>query len=152
MRLTENVMKALQFRKLHEDAVLPSRSSEDDAGFDLASVEEVTLEPGSRALVQTGLAVQIPEGHGGLVLPRSGLALRHGISLVNSPGLIDAGYRGEIGVILHNTDLTDSFDVNVGDRIAQLMVVPFASVLPVWVDALDDSQRGEGGFGSSGLS
>jgi len=152
MRLTENRMKALQFRKLHDDAVLPSRSSQDDAGFDLASVEEVTLEPGSRALVQTGLAVQIPEGHGGLVLPRSGLALRHGISLVNSPGLIDAGYRGEIGVILHNTDLTDSFDVNVGDRIAQLMVVPFASVLPVWVDALDDSQRGEGGFGSSGLS
>jgi dUTP pyrophosphatase len=152
MRLTETVMSPLQFRKLHDEAVLPSRSSQDDAGFDLASVEEVSLEPGTRALVKTGLAVQIPEGHGGLVLPRSGLALRHGISLVNSPGLIDAGYRGEIGVILHNTDLINSFDVKVGDRIAQLMVVPFASVQPEWVEALDDSQRGEGGFGSSGLT
>lgn len=145
-------MSPLRFSKLHEDAVLPNRASEGDAGLDLTSVEKLTLEPGSRALVKTGLAVQIPSGHGGLVLPRSGLALRHGISVVNSPGLIDAGYRGEIGVILHNTDPLEAFEVNPGDRIAQLMVVPFALGEPEWADELESSDRGEGGFGSSGTS
>jgi len=143
---------SFSFLRLHENAVLPSKASAEDAGFDLTSVESVVLEPGSRALVKTGLAVQIPMGHGGLVLPRSGLALRHGIGLVNSPGLIDAGYRGEIGVILHNTDTRESFAVKPGDRIAQLMVVPFAALEPVWVSELDASQRGEGGFGSSGTN
>lgn len=143
-------MAELRFQRLHERAVLPSKATAGDAGFDISSVEAVTLAPGQRLLVKTGIAVEIPEGHGGLVLPRSGLALRHGISLVNSPGLIDSGYRGEIGVILHNTDHKEPFDVSPGDRIAQLMVVPFATVSAVWAEQLESSERGGGGFGSSG--
>lgn len=151
MRLTSG-MDQLRFKKLDEAAKLPTQASEGDAGFDLSSIEDVVLHPGDRALVKTGLAVEIPEGFGGLVLPRSGLALRHGITLVNSPGLIDSGYRGEVGVILHNTDAASSFAVEAGDRIAQLMVVPFAQLSPAWADTLSQSERESGGFGSSGTS
>jgi dUTP diphosphatase len=111
----------------------------------------VTLGPGERAAVGTGVAVEIPDGHAGLVLPRSGLAARHGIALVNAPGLIDSGYRGEIRVLLLNTDREDPFGIEPGDRIAQLLVVPFAGVEPVEAPSeLTASVRGEGGFGSSG--
>lgn len=143
-------MTPLRFKKLHPEAKLPTQATEGDAGFDLSSVEALELQPGARALVATGLSVEIPPGHGGLVLPRSGLAVRHGISLVNSPGLIDAGYRGEIGVILHNTDPSSAFVVEIGDRIAQLMVVAFMQAAPEWVESLEASKRNVGGFGSSG--
>lgn len=145
-------MTQLKFKKLHPQAKLPAQATEGDAGYDLSSVESVELQPGARALVATGLSVEIPAGHGGLVLPRSGLAVRHGITLVNSPGLIDAGYRGEIGVILHNTDAASSFVVEVGDRIAQLMIVAFMQATPEWTEGLEASERSDGGFGSSGTS
>ena len=109
-----------------------------------------TIEPGSRASVGTGVAVAIPEGHAGLVLPRSGLAAKHGIALVNAPGLIDAGYRGEIRVLLLNTDRDERFQIAPGDRIAQLVVVPIPAMTPFWVDELPASERGEDGFGSTG--
>jgi dUTP pyrophosphatase len=135
---------------LEEGATLPARAHEGDAGLDLYSREEAHLGPGERWSVGTGVAVEIPEGHAGLVLPRSGLARKHGIALVNSPGLIDAGYRGEIRVLLLNTDPADTFRVETGDRIAQLVIVPIAIADPVEVKALADSARGDGGFGSSG--
>lgn len=108
------------------------------------------LEPGARASVGTGLAIVIPPGHAGLVLPRSGLAARHGIALVNAPGLIDPGYRGELRVLLLNTDRSEAFEIEPGERIAQLLLVPFAAAEPVEVSELGESERGEGGFGSSG--
>jgi dUTP pyrophosphatase len=142
----------LRFVKLGDEALLPTRAHEGDAGLDLYAAESALVAAGGgRAGVGTGLAVQIPEGMGGLVLPRSGLALRHGITLVNSPGLIDSGYRGELRVLLLNTDPTHEFEVSPGDRIAQLLLVPVALATPVLADALDDSTRGEGGFGSSGV-
>lgn len=128
---------------------MPVRAYDGDAGLDLSSCERVELAPGERALVPTGLAVAIPDGHAGFVQPRSGLAAKHGISIVNTPGLIDSGYRGELLVTLLNTDRTEAFVVEPGMRIAQLVVVPIASVDPVEVDELPDSQRGERGFGSS---
>lgn len=140
----------LRFRLLVPGAVLPGRAHPDDAGLDLHAAEEARLGPGERLGIGTGVAVEIPPGHAGLVLPRSGLAKRHGISLVNSPGLIDSGYRGEIRVLLLNTDPADVFPVRRGDRIAQLLVVAHPAVEPVAVDELADSARGEGGFGSSG--
>jgi dUTP pyrophosphatase len=140
----------LKFRLLVPGAELPARAHDGDAGLDLRASEPATIGPGERAQVGTGVAVQIPPGHAGLVLPRSGLALRHGIALVNAPGLIDAGYRGELRVLLLNTDRSETFEVVVGDRIAQLLVVPFAELEPVEVPELDDSERGAGGFGSSG--
>lgn len=130
---------------------MPARAYDGDAGLDLSSCERVELAPGERALVPTGLAVAIPEGHAGFVQPRSGLAAKHGISIVNTPGLIDTGYRGELLVMLINTDKTETFTVEPGMRIAQLVVVPIASVDPVEVDELPDSQRGARGFGSSKL-
>jgi dUTP pyrophosphatase len=136
-------------RRLHEAALLPSHAYDGDAGVDLAACEGVTLEPGERALVGTGIAVEIPEGFAGFVQPRSGLAARHGISVVNSPGLIDSGYRGEISVVLLNTDRTASFTVEPGMRIAQLVVAPIASVRLVEVEELATSERGARGFGSS---
>jgi dUTP pyrophosphatase len=145
-------MTDIRFQRLSPDAVLPGRANTGDAGLDLATVEHVSLAPGERRLVRTGLAVEIPAGHGGLVLPRSGLALKHGVTGVNSPGLIDSGYRGEIGVILLNTDQAESVDFEVGDRIAQLLVVPFNELSPTWAENLEDSDRGNGGFGSSGRS
>ena len=137
--------------KLKDDAVLPSRAHDGDAGLDLHAAEAVTIAPaGGRIDVGTGMAVEIPPGHAGLVLPRSGSARKHGITLTNAPGLIDAGYRGELRVLMLNTDPSEPFEVAVGDRIAQLVIVAVALGEPVEVDDLGESERGEGGFGSSG--
>jgi dUTP pyrophosphatase len=140
----------LRVRRLSDAATMPSRAHKGDAGLDLYAAEAVTIAPGGRASVGTAVAVEIPEGHAGLVLPRSGLAARHGIALVNAPGLIDSGYRGEVRVLLLNTDRTEPFAVAVGARIAQLLVTPFAEAQSVEVADLDESVRGEAGFGSSG--
>ncbi|HEX6228160.1 MAG TPA: dUTP diphosphatase [Solirubrobacterales bacterium] len=140
----------LKVSKLEEGAVLPGRAHEGDAGLDLHACEPAHLGPGERWSVGTGIAVEIPEGHAGLVLPRSGLAREHGIALVNSPGLIDAGYRGEVRVLLLNTDPAETFRIEAGDRIAQLVIVAVALAEPVEVEGLSDSTRGDGGFGSSG--
>ena len=140
----------LPISRLHRDAVLPRRAYDGDAGLDLHAVEAVTLGPGERAQVGTGIAVAIPHGQAGLVLPRSGLAARSGIALVNAPGLIDAGYRGELRVLLLNTDRTTPCEIAVGDRIAQLVLIRVELPQTVEVDALPDSERGVGGFGSSG--
>lgn len=137
-------------RRLDPDLPLPSYTRAGDAGLDLIAGCSVTLAPGERALVGTGVAVAIPEGYAGFVQPRSGLALRHGIGLVNSPGLIDSGYRGEIAVILINHDPKDSVTVERGDKVAQLVVLPVASANLVECDELPPSTRGSGGFGSSG--
>jgi dUTP pyrophosphatase len=136
-------------RRLREDAVVPRQAYEGDAGFDLAACEKVRLGPGERAVVPTGIALEIPDGYAGFVQPRSGLAARYGIGIVNSPGLIDPGYRGEIRVVLVNTDRSQPFTVEPGMRIAQLVVVPVASVRLVEVDELAMSERGARGFGSS---
>jgi dUTP pyrophosphatase len=135
--------------KLRDDAVLPQSAYEGDAGLDLAACERVTLGPGERALVGTGLAVAIPPGYAGFVQPRSGLATRHGITIVNTPGLVDSGYRGELRVILLNTDPTETFVVEPGMRIAQLVVLEAPPVEVVEVEALPASERGVRGFGSS---
>jgi len=129
---------------------LPTRAHAGDAGLDLYSCEAAHIGPGERWSIGTGIAVEVPEGHAGLVLPRSGLARDHGISLPNSPGLIDSGYRGEVRVLLLNTDPAETFKVEAGDRIAQLVVVPIALAEPVAIGALGESARGDGGFGSSG--
>jgi len=142
---------ALPIRRLRDDAVVPSRAYAGDAGLDLAACERVELGPGERAAVGTGLAVAIPEGYAGFVQPRSGLASRHGITIVNAPGLVDAGYRGELKVVLLNTDARESFFVEPGMRIAQLVVLPVPPVEPVEVDELPDSERGVRGFGSSAV-
>jgi len=136
-------------RRLRADAVLPRQAYAGDAGMDLASCERVVLAPGERAIVPTGLAVEIPDGYAGFVQPRSGLAARHGIGVVNSPGLIDPGYRGEIAVVLLNTDARDPFTVEPGMRIAQLVIAPVAAVRLVEVEELATSSRGQRGFGSS---
>jgi dUTP pyrophosphatase len=136
--------------RLKDDAVLPTRAHEGDAGLDLYACESAHIGPGERWGVGTGIALAIPDGHAGLVLPRSGLAREHGISLVNAPGLIDAGYRGEVRVLLLNTDPAETFRVQSGDRIAQLVVAPIALADAVEVEALDVTARGGGGFGSSG--
>ncbi|HEU5244060.1 MAG TPA: dUTP diphosphatase [Gaiellaceae bacterium] len=136
-------------KRLHEGATLPMRAYDGDAGLDLAACERVELGPGERALVGTGLTIAIPDGHAGFVQPRSGLAARHGIAVLNSPGLVDAGYRGELKVVLLNTDRAEPFVVEPGMRIAQLVVVPVATADLVEVDALPASERGEKGFGSS---
>ena len=140
----------LRVSKLNDDAVLPTRAHEGDAGLDLYACETAHIGPGERWGVGTGVAVEIPDAHAGLVLPRSGLAREHGISLVNSPGLIDSGYRGEIRVLLLNNDPAETFRVAAGDRIAQLLITPIALPEPVEAAALADSARGAGGFGSSG--
>jgi dUTP pyrophosphatase len=140
----------LQVVRLAAHALLPTRAYDGDAGLDLYAAEAVRLAPGERASVGSGIAVAIPAGHAGLVLPRSGLAARHGIALVNAPGLIDSGYRGELRVLLLNTDREAAFEVAVGDRIAQLLVVAFAAVSVEELDALAASDRDERGFGSSG--
>jgi dUTP pyrophosphatase len=140
----------LPVAKVQDGAVLPTRAHEGDAGLDLYACEAAHIGPGERWGVGTGIAVEIPVGHAGLVLPRSGLAREHGIALVNAPGLIDSGYRGEIRVLLLNTDPADTFRVEPGDRIAQLVLAPIALAEPVEAAALAESVRGEGGFGSSG--
>jgi dUTP pyrophosphatase len=136
--------------RLREDAALPARAYRGDAGLDLVACERCELQPGARAMVGTGIAVAIPEGHAGLVMPRSGLAARHGLTIVNTPGLVDAGYRGELRVILHNTDAREPFVVEPGMRIAQLVVVAVPDATLREVDRLPESERGDGGFGSSG--
>jgi dUTP pyrophosphatase len=131
-------------------AQLPARAHADDAGLDLRSIEDVEIPPGERRRVRTGLRLAIPEGHAGFVLPRSGLALRSGLTLLNTPGLIDPGYRGDIDVIAHNTDLREPVRLAVGDRIAQLVLVRLAELEPRAVAELPPSERGAGGFGSTG--
>jgi dUTP pyrophosphatase len=140
----------LEFRRLDPTAPLPAYAREGDAGLDLRANAEATVGPGERALIPTGLAVAIPTGHAGLVLPRSGLASRHGLTLANAPGLIDPGYRGEVKVAVVNLDPHEKVQVRRGDRIAQLLLVPFVAVDPVAVEELPLTARGEGGFGSSG--
>jgi dUTP pyrophosphatase len=139
----------LPVKRLHAEATVPTRAYEGDAGLDLSACERIELGPGERAVVSSGLAVAIPEGHAGLVLPRSGLAVRHGIGVVNAPGLIDAGYRGQLQVVLLNTDRKEPFVVEPGMRIAQLVIVPVAMPEPKEVTELPASERGERGFGSS---
>jgi dUTP pyrophosphatase len=140
----------LRFRRLSDLARPPARAHDGDAGYDLHAAERARLDPGERATVGTGIAVAIPPGHAGLVLPRSGLAARHGISVVNAPGLIDAGYRGEVRVLLLNTDREHAFEVTPGDRIAQLVVVRVEGPELEEALELDETGRGTGGFGSTG--
>jgi dUTP pyrophosphatase len=142
-------MIELRIARLRPDAVVPARAYHGDAGLDLAACERVELAPGERATVPTGLAVAIPEGHAGFVQPRSGLASRHGITIVNAPGLVDSGYRGEVKVVLLNTDAHEPFVVEPGMRIAQLVVLAVPEVELVEVEELPDSERGVRGFGSS---
>jgi dUTP pyrophosphatase len=135
--------------RLREEATLPEQAYAGDAGFDLSTCERIVLGPGERAVVPTGLAVAIPEGYAGFVQPRSGLAARHGIAVVNSPGLIDSGYRGEIRIVLLNTDRERTFVAEPGDRVAQLVVLPVPGLELVELDELPASERGVRGFGSS---
>jgi len=139
----------LQVRRVHAEATLPTRAYAGDAGLDLSACERAELGPGERAVVSTGLTVAIPDGHAGFVQPRSGLAARHGIAVLNSPGLVDAGYRGELKVVLLNTDRNEPFVVEPGMRIAQLVVVPVVLIEPREVTELPGSERGEKGFGST---
>jgi dUTP pyrophosphatase len=139
----------LPIQRLRDDAIVPERAYVGDAGLDLSACERVELRPGERALVGTGLAVAIPEGYAGFVQPRSGLAARHGLTVVNSPGLVDSGYRGELRVVLLNTDATEPFLVEPGMRIAQLVILPIPELELVEVEELPSSERGVRGFGSS---
>ena len=145
------VSAAVSIKRLHPDARIPSMAYAGDAGLDLSSVERLVLRPGRRSMVATGLAVAIPAGHAGFVQPRSGLAANHGIAVVNSPGLIDAGYRGELRVVLLNTDPERDFTIEVGDRIAQLVILALPAIELVEVDELPGSERAERGFGSSAV-
>ena len=142
-------MIELEILRLREDAVVPERAYAGDAGLDLSTCERVELPPGERMVASTGLAVAIPEGYAGFVQPRSGLAARSGVAVVNSPGLIDSGYRGEIRVVLLNTDRERTFVAEPGDRIAQLVVMPVPELAVREVDELPASERGVRGFGSS---
>jgi dUTP pyrophosphatase len=145
-------MMELPFRRLDPDSALPAAHHPGDAGLDLRANDDVEVLPGERAMIPTGVAVAIPDGHAGLVLPRSGLASKQGLTLANSPGLIDAGYRGEVVVSAVNLDRTQAVKVARGDRIAQLVIVAIPVVAPAWVDELPPSTRGEDGFGSTGRS
>jgi len=138
------------FQRVRPEGELPAAQHEGDAGLDLRAAIDVTVAPGERAMVPTGVAVAIPDGHAGLVLPRSGLASKLGLTLANAPGLIDAGYRGEVICAAVNLDREAPVEIRVGDRIAQLVIVELPSVDAVWVDELPPSTRGEGGFGSTG--
>ncbi len=139
----------VQIKRLYPDAVLPGYASPGDAGLDLCAEHGGIVEVGDRKLVLTGLAVAIPVGHMGLILPRSGLALKHGITVLNAPGLIDSGYRGELGVVLYNAG-RERYDWSAGDRVAQLVILPFPSISLVQVEELDETERGKSGFGSTG--
>jgi dUTP pyrophosphatase len=138
------------FRRLRPEAPLPTYAHPGDAGLDLVAAVDAEVGPGERAMIPTGVAVAIPQGHAGMVLPRSGLASRQGLTLANSPGLIDAGYRGEVTCAVVNQDRGRAVSIRKGDRIAQLVIVPVEQVEPTWSDELPPSERGEGGFGSSG--
>jgi dUTP pyrophosphatase len=144
------MIEALRARRLDPRATLPTRAHPGDAGLDLYALDACALGPGERASVATGVAVEIPDGYAGLVMPRSGLASRHGIALVNAPGLIDAGYRGELKVLLLNTDRERACELAAGERIAQLVLMPVATPAVIEVDELSQSARGDGGFGSTG--
>ena len=139
-------------KRLHENATIPGNAYLGDAGYDLCSTEEVTLQPFERTLIPTGLAIEIPFGYAGFVVPRSGLAIKQGLSIVNAPGLIDSNYRGELKVIAINLDPKNPIEVHVGDRIAQLVIMKVESLHFQEVDELNDSDRGAGGFGSSGVA
>ncbi|HZB35644.1 MAG TPA: dUTP diphosphatase [Gaiellaceae bacterium] len=142
-------MIELPVRRLRDDATLPVQAYAGDAGLDLAACGRHEIGPGERAVIPTGLALEIPEGYGGFVLPRSGLAARNGITLLNAPGLIDAGYRGEVQVVFHNTDREETFVVEPGMRVAQLVVLPVPDLALVEREQLAQTERGERGFGSS---
>ncbi len=139
------------FKRIHPDAVLPAYAHQGDAGMDIRSVADLVVPAGARALVPTGLVMVLPEGYEGQVRPRSGLALKHGVTVLNTPGTIDAGYRGEVGVILFNSGTAD-FKVAKGDRIAQLVVAPVTTAGIAEVESVDETDRGAGGFGSTGAS
>ena len=141
----------MPIKRLRDDIALPAYAHAGDAGLDLRAAETCLLEPHGRAIVPCGFSLAIPEGYAGLVLPRSGLASKHGITLPNSPGLIDSGYRGEMMVSLQNTDAHEAFLVERGMRIAQLVIMPVPLVALTVVDQLDETDRGHGGFGSSGI-
>ena len=143
-------MSDVLFQRLHPDARLPQQAHHDDAGHDLHATEAVILAPGERAAIGCGFAMALPDGMAGLVVPRSGLALKEGLGVLNAPGLIDAGYRGEVKVILVNHDPAEARAIAPGDRIAQLVLIHLPTVRFAEVDALPDSTRGEGGFGSTG--
>jgi len=145
-------MIEIQIKLLDEDLPMPRYQHEGDAGLDLPSRVDYVLEPGERAMIPTGIAVAIPRGYAGFVLPRSGLASRHGIALVNSPGLVDSGYRGEMAIIMINTDKREAFHIKRGDRIAQLVIQKVIEATTIQVSELDATSRGSGGFGSTGQS
>jgi len=145
-------MIKIEIKLLDEGISLPRYQHEGDAGLDLPSRVDYVLEPGERAMIPTGIAVAIPRGYAGFVLPRSGLASRHGIALVNSPGLIDSGYRGEVAIVMINTDRHKSFEIKRGDRIAQLVIQQVIEATTVQISELDETARGSGGFGSTGKS
>ena len=142
----------LPFKRVRPEGALPSAQHDGDAGLDLRAAIDATIKPGERVMVPTGVAVAIPDGHAGLVLPRSGLASKQGLTLANAPGLIDAGYRGEVVCSVVNLDPEATVEIHVGDRIAQLVVVAIPSVAPAWASELPPTGRGEGGFGSTGTS
>src|SRR5215471_747259 len=142
----------IRIKMLDKTVPVPRYAHPGDAGLDLPSRVDMVLEPGQRAMVPTGIAVAIPQGYAGFVLPRSGLASRHGIALVNSPGLIDSGYRGEVAIVMINTDRHKSFEIKRGDRIAQLVIQQVVEATTVQVSGLDETARGSGGFGSTGKS
>ena len=143
-------MTEMPFIRFDPEAVLPERAHPGDAGLDLRSAVDVEVGPGERSMVPTGIAVAIPDGYAGLVLPRSGLASAHGLTMANAPGLIDAGYRGEVICAVVNLDRNEPVKIARGDRIAQLVLVAVPDLDPVWVDELPRSTRGGGGFGSTG--
>ncbi len=142
----------LPFARTRPEGQLPQAQHPGDAGLDLRAAEGVTVKPGERAMVPTGVAVAIPDGHAGLVLPRSGLASKKGLTLANAPGLIDAGYRGEVVCAVVNLDLHEAVEISAGDRIAQLVIVAVPEVSPTFVEELPESSRGAGGFGSTGVA
>jgi dUTP pyrophosphatase len=148
--MIEAYTDTLDVRLLHPDAIVPARTRAGDAGYDLRATERVSIPPGGRRLIGTGIAIALPEGVAGLVTPRSGLAIEHGLTLLNAPGLIDPNYRGEIKVILHNAG-DRRYTVEIGDRIAQLLLVPYLAPELQVVDALGATERGADGFGSSGV-
>jgi dUTP pyrophosphatase len=143
-------MDDLRVVRLRDDAVVPTRAHPDDAGLDLVAVSRLELAPGERGIVDTGVAVAVPDGHAGFLLRRSGLAANHGVTVLNAPGLIDSGYRGELKVILLNTDREATFVVEPGERVAQLVVLPIGLFEPLEVEQLDSTERGHGGHGSTG--
>jgi dUTP diphosphatase len=142
----------LPFKRVRPEGALPSSHHEGDAGLDLRAAVDATVKPGERVMVPTGVAVAIPDGHAGLVLPRSGLASKRGLTLANAPGLVDAGYRGEVICSVVNLDREEAVEIRAGDRIAQLVIVAIPEVAPIWAEELPESGRGEGGFGSTGTS